>query len=204
MFDSFDKESMLDATSLGLKAYYMHPESVGHYVSYPITELCVEFKLSGPPVRRDRVQYSKDEFLSAGFLGYFGSVMPKGAEELLSRYGLDDFAGEYFIGIFRDTDEYVKGLFLRNLQPWDQEETGVLLKHIGTNTPSRPFEYFYDPETPKKVPCRKCQRLPLKGSVYCSRHGGHTFNQNMEKVKASLNTPEFEEAVKKIPPTFEY
>lgn len=145
MTDNFEKEITIDATGLGLVAYYRHPESIEHYVSYPVTEILVDFEYNSPN-RQRRSFLSNEAFLSSGFLGKFSSGMPQGAEDLMTHYGLMDYVDNYLLGIFRDSDEDAKALLLRCLTPWDQEETGEILKHTGTANPTKPFEYFWEPE----------------------------------------------------------
>lgn len=146
MPDNFENEYQIDVTGVGLRAYYMHPESYAHYVSFPVTTLLVEFSGGRDQRRRTRGGLSYSQMLRTGFSGAYSTAMPDGADELLERYGVGDFAEEYLIAIFRETDIDAKETFLGTLEPWDREETGVLLKHIGTAKPTKPFEYFYEPE----------------------------------------------------------
>lgn len=144
MTANFEKESTIDATGLGLRAYYMHPESISHYVSFPVTELNVHFKANEMYSRRRSGGFSYDQFLRLGYDGMFSSSMPVEASDLLDRYGVSDFPENFFLAVFRETDEDAKTFFLRALTEWDQEETGEVYKYIGTDTPTRPFEYYYE------------------------------------------------------------
>lgn len=137
------EQSTLDVTTLGLRAYYIHPESQFKYVSFPVTTLSVDVQKA--PKRRFKAGKSRADYIKSGFMGTYSATIPDDAEALFDRYGLSDYISEYFIGVFRESDDIVADTLLDHLSPWDEEETGVLRKFIGTTGKvTKPFEYKVD------------------------------------------------------------
>lgn len=136
-----EDEFCIDVSGLGLRIYYYHPESIAHYVSYPVENLMVDTSYD----KRRGNSTTFPETIKNSFTGNYVTLMPEEATKLFTRYGLNGFEGEYFIGVFREADTEAKSIHLEYLEEWDQEETGEVYKFIGTKNPTKPFEYSTKP-----------------------------------------------------------
>lgn len=136
-----EDEFCIDVAGLGLRAYYYHPESIAHYVSYPVENLMAD--TSYDERRGNSTTFT--ETIKKSFAGKYVTLMPEEATKLFTRYGLNGFEGDYFIGVLRETDIEARNIHLDHLKEWDQEETGEVFKFVGTENPAKPFEYFIKP-----------------------------------------------------------
>lgn len=148
-------QSRVDISNSGLRCYYLHPEDRTKYISFPVTHLAVSPMEGIPKTGLSQCSMTFDQIMSVQFAqANFYPEISDEALDLFTRYGVEDYIDDYYVGCFTEHNEYANKIMFKDYYTeWDSEEKGELQIWSWRSTdsadksPLAPYERYTDHES---------------------------------------------------------